>query len=420
MKREELASQLRQPYRDERVGGLEKVNLEGLENIWFVVPPPPPETLPQGLPARSIAKAIQIIEQLPRVGNASALDRLSAFLFVRREAVQSSRMEGTWSTLEHILTPGSLFDANEGNWERASVLGYAHALENEFGAAFKKREAIFNRRLVCRLHSEVVSKDPTYRGIPGKIRESVVFIGGLLRKEDSIYNPTPPRHVSRCLEQVLRWHSNQSVVELGNAGMGLPLPVRMAIGHAHFEAVHPFADGNGRVGRMLMTLQMAAHGVMPVYLSGYIEAQKKSYIESLQQAQKKLRYGPIVEFVCEAIASSFEEMNATKEALRQLPDIWCSRGAFRSGSAASRALAEIVIHPIFTVNQIQSLLKVSRPAANHAVAQLVQAGIVRERTGQERRRIFAAEEVLELLSRKHSEPPSVAIDRARQLLSRRS
>jgi len=416
MKREELTTQLRQEYRDELIGGVEKIKEPGFENFWFVVPPPPPKKIPKGLPTHSLSKAVRLMDQLPHVNSSDAIDRLTSYLFLRREAVQSSRMEGTWSTIDHILTPGEIYDVKEVKSERASVLGYAHALEKEFQSVVEKGDVIFSKALVCRLHKEVMSKDPAFRGLPGKIRKSPVFIGGLHRREESIYNPAPPLHVERCLHQVMTWYSDQDIIELGDAGMGMPLPVRMAIGHAHFEAVHPFSDGNGRIGRMLMTLQMAARGTLPLYLSGYIEAQKSDYMTVLQAAQKKLNYSPIVEFICEAIVASHSEARETKEAIKSLPDEWRDRHSFRSGSAADRMLDLLITNPIFTVSQIQDRLKVTRPAANHAAAQLVSAKIAKERTGHARNRVFAAEEVLELLARKFSEPPSAALMRARQQL----
>lgn len=181
--------------------------------------------------------------------------------------------------------------------------------------------------------------------------------------------------------------------------MGLPLPLRLAIGHSHFEAVHPFSDGNGRVGRVLMTLQMACTGKVPVYVSGYIEAEKQDYMSALASAQKKLDYGPITEFICEAIDASFQEAEATKKAIRALPGEWLARGKFRAKSSAERALQTIFTNPIFTAKTLEEKLNVSTPAAMRAVKQLLDAEIIRERTGFQRNRVFAAEEVIQLMAR---------------------
>jgi Fic family protein len=109
----------------------------------------------------------------------------------------------------------------------------------------------------------------------------VVQIGSFGRKEDSLYNPAPPAHVERCLKDVLDWMSDESILQLGDAGLGMVLPIRMAVGHSHFEAVHPFSDGNGRVGRMLWALQMVAAGRLPLHHSSYVEAERAEYGEAL-------------------------------------------------------------------------------------------------------------------------------------------
>jgi Fic family protein len=337
MNRNELAALLKREYEPGRGFGVEHVDDPTLKNIWFVVPPPPPQKLPRGLPAQALAKASRLIAELGRGQQANELEKNISYLFVRREAVQSSRMEGTWSTIDHVLTPGELFDRKEGKSERASVLGYATALEKEYEAATRTGHAVFSESGIRRLHRKIMSKDPHFRGNAGELRApgrpgAVVFIGGLRRKEDSIYNPTPPRHVARCLDEVLSWMGNSEIIELGAAGMGMSLPIRMAIGHSHFEAVHPFPDGNGRVGRMLMALQMVREGRLPLYLSGFIEIEKKQYVEALQAAQKKLRYAPIVEFICEAIVAAKHESDQTKQAILDLPQAWESRAVFRASS----------------------------------------------------------------------------------------
>ncbi|MFH1263169.1 MAG: Fic family protein [Pseudomonadota bacterium] len=424
MKRDRLAPPLAQEYRPGLLCGVEKVPEPGLNNIWFVVPPPPPEKLQGKLPLKALGKANRSIDQLPHYKDVDEVDELISFLFVRREAVQSSRMEGTWSTIDHVLTPGELFDRKSGRQERAAVLGYAHALEHEFKTAIKRGPAIFSVGLASRLHRRITVHDPHFKGRPGTLRRpgqpgSVVFIGGLRRKEESIYNPAPPRHVARCLRETMAWMGNSELIELGDAGLGMTLPVRMAIGHSHFEAVHPFSDGNGRVGRILMTLQMACHGHLPLYLSGFIEAERLEYLKALGEAQQKLRYGPIVEFISEAIAASRDEAIQTRKVILELPDQWAERAAFRGRSAAQRSLRFLITCPIFTVKNLVSRLKVSVPTANHAVDQLVSAKIVRERTGFGRNRVFAAEEVIELLSRKFGDEPALALQRAGDLLARK-
>jgi len=214
----------------------------------------------------------------------------------------------------------------------------------------------------------------------------------------------------------MNWHRDRQLIQEGDAAVGLPLTIRMAVGHAHFEAIHPFADGNGRVGRMLTTLQMAGRKILPIYLSGFIEEHKSDYFEALQAAQRKLDYVPIVDFFADSVVGAGKDAALTRAQIEALPETWAARGPTRKGSAAERALAWLTGHPIFTVRQLQESLSVSAQAANSAVATLQKNRIVRERSGAERNRVFAAEEVIALLSKHFGSDPHEALDSARERL----
>ena len=342
-----------------------------------MVPPDPPVKLPLKLPARVILKASEAIAKQPSLVEASALDHLVSYLFLRREAVESSRMEGTLSTINHILTPGELFSDWKAKSEDASVRGYASALEDELKQVKKVNLNIFSADLILRLHKATMALDPRFRGVPRQLRDpslpgEIVWIRGKTSNpEDSIYNPVLPHHIPRCLKTLIDWFKNEALILDGDAGMGMPLPVRMAIGHAHFEAIHPFTDGNGRVGRMLL-----------------------------------------------ALLDSGRESNRTSSCIKGLPKVWLERGNFRKGSTAERALSWLIEHPIFTVKQLQEKIQVSEQAALMAVDQLLEQELIRERTGFERNRVFAAEEVISLLSRQFDSDPDEAIESARLLLKK--
>ena len=260
MKREELVGVLRQPYSKKMGFGVEKVNKTGFENVWFVVPPNPPHTISEKLNLPLLRNANLAVQGRPTLQAASEIRRTMAYLLVHREAVTSSRMEGTWSTVDEVLTPAV---DDSGRSATAAVRGYASAIMHSIQGVQSKGMAALTPESLCNLHKRVMQKDPGFTAIAGKLREpgaagDVVQIGSFGRKENSIYNPAPPAHVKRCLDDILEWMCDKSLLELGEAGMGMSLPIRMAIGHANFEAVHPFSDGNGRVGRMIWAMQMAA------------------------------------------------------------------------------------------------------------------------------------------------------------------
>jgi len=416
MRQDELTSQLRQKYDAKRGYGITKIDVGGYENIWFVVPPPPPLQFPRNLPLGEMAKAGATLSRLPSFGEMSSLDKLINYFFVRREAVESSRIEGTWSTIDSVLTPAEVYETEQAKSENQSVKGYAHALEKQFNKAFKEKEKVFTEKLLCEIHKDIVSKDPNYSGTPGALREpgkprSIVQIGGSLRREESTYNPAPPQYVKPSLQKVLDWLSNEDLAQRGDAGIsGFTLAVRLAIGHAHFEAVHPFSDGNGRVGRALWPLQMICADRMPLYLSGFVEDQKTAYGQALQQAQKKLNYSPIIDFICEAVVQSEAEAKVTRAAIESLPNRWKERARFRERSASLLALDVLLKKPILTTTNLMEELKTSRQVATLAINQLVERKIVRKRGNLGRTQIFAAEELIALLSRKFGSDAKDALE----------
>ncbi|MDZ7644054.1 MAG: Fic family protein [Woeseiaceae bacterium] len=410
MKRDELAGALRQPYSVERGFGVEKVARPGYENVWFVVPPRPPERLREKPDLELLRDANLALQGRPRMQSASGLERTTAYLLVHREAVSSSRMEGTWSTVDEVLSPVA---ADAGRSASIAVRGYASALMQAFQAVNEHGLDALTPGFLCDLHERFMQKDPHFQGVAGRLREpglpgDIVQVGSFGRREDALYNPAPPAHVKRCLGEVLSWMRDR------DAGMEPSLPIRMAIGHAHFEAVHPFPDGNGRVGRMLWAMQVAAAGIMPLYLSGYVETNKDEYGAALADAQQRLSYRRIIEFVCNAIVASSEEESETLRVLQSLPARWRERGSLRRNSAAWRAAPLLLTMPVITTKILAGELEVSMQAANEAMRRLEADGVVRERTGRGRGRVFAAEEVISVLARSFGSDPEVALEGARR------
>ncbi len=416
MNKDELVGSLRQGYDSKKGFGISKIDAAGYENIWFVIPPPPPKTLPKNLPLKVLGKANNILSRMQIFEEMGAIDKLINYFFVRREAVESSRMEGTWSTIDSLLTPMDVVDNEKGKSESQSVRGYAQALEKHFDKALKNREKIFNEKLVCGIHKEIVSKDPNYKWIPGALRTagkpgSIVQIGSSFRKEESTYNPTPPEYVKKTLRKVLDWLSDEELAQKGDAGIiGFTLATRLAIGHSHFEAVHPFTDGNGRVGRALWPLQMICADRVPLYLSGFVDKYKNDYGRALEQAQKKLDYCLIIEFVCEAIAQSEAEAKITRAAIQSMPTRWKERAKFRENSASFLALDLLQQKPIVTVTTLMEELKISRQVASLAMNQLEERKIIGKRNKVGRTQVYAAEELIALLSRKFGTDANEAIE----------
>lgn len=369
------------------------------DSHYGVVPLPPPENHVSldGVLDRLVA-ASAALGKVQAIAQEMADPYLISRILKRQEAVSSSSIEGTNSTLDELL---AVEDADEdGRSEVRQVRDYAQLLDRLLPDATERGYRVFDLDLVRRLHAEVMKSDPDYKDEPGELRDSVVWIGGG-HIAYSTWNPPPPAQVRPCLLETIDYLRNE-----GMQSMTHNLVVRMAVAHAHFEAVHPFRDGNGRVGRLLLPLMMAAEGRVPLYLSPYIDAHKHDYYAALKRAQQRLEWEAIVGFVSDAVVATVDELMVTRGALAMLREDWTGRRKFRKGAASTRALDLITDHPVLTVKRLAGLLDVTVAQTNQAVGQLVEAGILSERTGYARNRIFAATEVLTIVNRPFGHPPA--------------
>ncbi|MBP2315548.1 Fic family protein [Azospirillum soli] len=391
MRREDLCHDVRQRL----------VRLPAPHQVHYgVVPLPPPEdAVPLG-PALARSEAAN--QALARI-DALATDLHDPYLLsrvlTRREAVSSAGIEGTNSTLDELL---AVEETEDGDATEAAVQvrDYAKALDSFLPRAQSERSTIFTLDLVQDLHRSIMKGDTTYRDVPGHLRQVVAWIGGGGNIAYSSFNPPPPKHVPACLAQSLEYLRNE-----GMQSMTQGLLTRMAIGHAHFEAVHPYRDGNGRVGRLLLPLMMAAEGHVPLYLSPYIEAHKQAYYDALKAAQQRLEWHALVGYLADAVVATVDELMVTRRALTALRAIWLGRRSFRRGSAALRALDLLPHYPVITVNRLAKELDVTFRAADTAVHLLQEAGILTERTGYRRNRLFAATEALTVINRPFGAEP---------------
>ena len=368
---------------------------------YGVVPLPPPEDAIIIREARAThERALTVLGRIDALSSEMPDPYLISRTLSRLEAVSSSAIEGTNSTLDELLTVEE--DDDDAHDAARQVRDYALALDHILPRASAEGTGVFSTELIRELHREAMRHDPDTPDPPGALRETVVWIGGTGNIAYSTYNPAPPDRVGACLEDTAAY--------LRGAGMHVmtqSLITRMAVAHAHFEAVHPFRDGNGRVGRLLLPMMMAAEGQVPLYLSPYIEANKQGYYASLKAAQQRLDLDPLIGFLSDAISGTVEELLATRTALQALKNGWLMRRRFRTNSASLRALDILVDYPVITATRLAKLLAVSLPSALTAIGQLVEVGILIERTGYRRNRIFTAREMLAIINRPFGVPPLV-------------
>jgi DNA-binding transcriptional ArsR family regulator len=166
-----------------------------------------------------------------------------------------------------------------------------------------------------------------------------------------------------------------------------------------------FAFLAARRDRDNLPLMMVAEKHVPLYLSPYIESKKGTYYASLKDAQQRLDWQPIITFMADAVTGTVDELIRTRAALSELSDVWRERPKFRKGSAAARALDELHNYPVATAKRLGALLDISPPQVHQAIAQLEEAGILEERTGYSRNRVYAATEALGIINRPVGEEP---------------
>ncbi|WP_375779072.1 Fic family protein [Bradyrhizobium sp. ma5] len=370
------------------------------DSHYGIVPPAPPEN---GISVAGATKALDAAQAAFGRVDAIAAEMKDPYIvsrvLTRREAVSSSSIEGTQSTLDELLSIEETGD-DDARDEARQVRNYAVALDGFIPLAAKDGYGVFTMDLIKNLHRAVMKDDPDYQDIPGEIRTRVVWIGGQGNIAYSSLNPPPPAVVPDCLAQTVDYLRNEGMQQMTQG-----LITRMAIAHTHFEAVHPFRDGNGRVGRLLLPLMMAAEKHIPLYLSPYIESKKGTYYASLKDAQQRLDWQPIITFMADAVAGTVEELIRTRDALSKLSELWQERRKFRKGSAALRALDELHNYPVLTAKRLGEILEISPPQVHQAIAQLEEADILEERTGYARNRVYAAPEALSIINRPFGEEP---------------
>jgi Fic family protein len=363
------------------------------ESHYGVVPPPPPlSPITLAGPDGRHRMAMQALDRLKLVAAELKDPYVVSRVLTRREAVSSSAIEGTNSTLDELLTIEENDGIGHGTATR-QVRDYALALDRFIPRLHSSGPGDFTLDLILDLHREVMGHDRDYKDRPGDLRQRVVWIGGL-HIAQSTFNPPPPDLVPEVLEATLAYLRAD-----GPHAQSQSIVTRMAIAHAHFEAVHPFRDGNGRVGRLLLPLMLAAEDYVPLYLSPYIEANKRAYYDALAAAQQRLHWEDMIGFIADAIIGSEKELTITRRALEALGQQWAGSTRLRQGSAAQRALTLLPHYPVVSIRRLARLLDISFAAASNGVQQLVAAGILTERTGYARNRLYVARRALNIINR---------------------
>lgn len=370
-------------------------------NVLAVRPLPTPRSL-AGLERPAVSRPllreagqslVDLIRDVARWKDWDVLTRAAA----RREAVLSSQIEGTKSDLDQLLEYEVTRDADGMPADVVVTHSYVEALKIGLAAVRPEgRSALtldFVNQLQARLLEGVMAPE-----LLGRYREKQVWIGASRRIEDATYVPPPAELILGLMEElqasVLDYQPRED--EQGE----LSVILQLAFAHAQFEAIHPYVDGNGRTGRLLMPLMLAASGYPPLYLSGFLCRDRQGYFNAMRLAQLGQTWTPWVEMVCRAVLESVAETKALASELQAVHSEWLQRlGKVRRDAVLWDITHSLLSNPNVTVNTAMEDHGVTFRAANLAVGRLVEAHILVEKTGHRRNRVFYAPQVIEALSR---------------------
>jgi Fic family protein len=378
------------------VGTYEQTSTAGETVNAFVPLPLPPGKPPLIMDAELSAwlqRAEAAVSRLKLAGSmVPSLDWL-LYSFVRKEAVVSSQIEGTQATLVDLLMyeASGKKDAIDDNDVR-QVCNYADALTYARKQMRSKNGLPLSLRLLNEAHRRLMKNVPGADKSPGEIRRSQNWIGGT-RPGNAVYVPPPPHLLGDLLGSLEKYiHSRDP----------LPPLVRAGLSHVQFETIHPYLDGNGRIGRLLITLLFEHWKVLDVpllYLSLYFKRYRAEYYRLLNAVRTEGDFESWLRYFLEGVAIIADETVATTQSLFALLNADRARVlAGGSTSVAGIRLFELLPeHPIITIAEAVRLLKTTKPTAIKAVSGLVEVGVLVETTGRRRDRAFSYEGYLALL-----------------------
>jgi Fic family protein len=309
---------------------------------------------------------------------------LLVFMYVRKEAVLSSQIEGTQSSLQDLLAAeADLFESTDIPRDVDEVINYVEAMK--YGLR-RLGELPVSVRLIREIHERLLRGVRGSRLTPGELRRSQNWIGpGGSGLADAVFVPPPPDQVP---------HALGALEAFLHQADDLPLLVKIGMAHAQFETIHPFLDGNGRVGRLLITFLLTERGVLeqPVlYLSHYFRRHRQEYYDRLQAVRDHGEWEGWIAFFLRGVVEVSTEATDTVRRVLLLREQHRAQITDQLGRAAGnghRVLESLFYRPITSVGEVQELTGTSFASANQLVARMTDIGILREITGYSRNRRF--------------------------------
>jgi Fic family protein len=361
----------------------------------FVPAPLPPEPPLDFTPAlqRALARANQAIGRLDGLSLILPDTTLFLYIYIRKEAVLSSQIEGTQSSLSDLLVyeshhvPGVPIDDVE------EVVRYVQAIEHGLKRV-REDEFPISSRLLCEVHERLLSSERGKNKSPGEFRRSQNWIGGT-RPGNAKFVPPPPDEVGAWMSNLERFIHD----EFGET----PTLIKAALAHLQFETIHPFLDGNGRLGRLLVTLLLCVEGVLAeplLYLSLYLKEHKQEYYRLLQDVRETGDWESWVVFFLTGVErTAGQAVEKARQILRLFEgDREKIQSLGRSAGSALRVHTALQRKPVASIGEIVSETGLTPPTVGSSFERLSELGLIREVTGQQRNRLYVYQPYVDLVT----------------------
>ncbi len=367
----------------------------GGESVRAFVPlalPPVPVLELDGQRQLLLEKATLALGRLDSIALLLPDPQLFLYAYVRREAVLSSQIEGTQSSLSDLLLfeldelPGVPFD------DVVEVSNYVCAMEH--GMARLREGFPLCNRLLREMHAHLMARGRGSNQSPGEFRRSQNWIGGT-RPGNARFVPPPPQELENCMTALESfWHTGDS---------DMPVLLKAALSHVQFETIHPFLDGNGRLGRLLIALLLHDGGVLQqplLYLSLYFKQHRAVYYDLLGRVRTEGDWEAWVDFFLEGVEQTAQAATQTAKRLVDVfgQDTLRIQTGGKGGANVLRVFECLRQKPLCSLRQIVNSAGISFPTASKAMLTLVKLGVARELTGLRRNRVFVYDAYLNILN----------------------
>ena len=368
------------------------------------LPPKPALQMDEDL-IRLLSDADRALGRLDGVASILPNPDLFVAMYVRHEAVLSSQIEGTQSTLEDLLAYEAADKPSQAPPKDVEeVVNYVGAMN----LGLERLPTLpLSLRLIREIHGRLLKGVRGAERSPGEFRTSQNWVGppgSTLNTAQFV--PPPPHEMTEALHQFERFLHDRTT---------LPILIHCGLAHAQFETIHPFLDGNGRVGRLLITLLLCERGVLLrplLYLSYYLKAHRAQYYDRLTAIRQDGDWEGWLKFFLRGV---YEVSQAATKVSREIVELRERHRAIisqqtRSAANGLKLLDELFQHPLIHVRRAEQILGSSYATANNLLRNMEDLGIVREMTGQQRNRIYRYEEYYDLFSKQALTLPESASD----------